>query len=98
MSLDERCKLLILHHLMRTDMSVLSYRRRTYKPKDERRTQILECALAAFSERGYHATSIAHVCARARIGRATLYQYFADKRALLVALAERIAERVSEAC
>jgi len=71
--------------------------KRTYKPAIERRTQILDCALAAFAEGGYHATSIADVCGRARIGRATLYQYFADKRDLLVALADRIAARALEA-
>ncbi|HMJ16272.1 MAG TPA: TetR/AcrR family transcriptional regulator [Polyangiaceae bacterium] len=69
-------------------------RRRTYKPADERKAQILDCALRAFAEGGYHATSIADVCARAGIGRATLYQYFEDKRALLVALTESIAERI----
>jgi len=71
--------------------------RRTYMPADERKSQILDCALQAFGESGYHATSIADVCARAAIGRATLYQYFEDKRALLVALAERIASRVMAA-
>ncbi len=71
--------------------------RRTYKPAAERRSQILDCALAAFAEHGYHATSIADVCERAHIGRATLYQYFKDKRDLLVALADRIATRVVEA-
>jgi len=72
--------------------------KRTYKAAPDRRRQILECALSAFAERGYHATSIADVCGRAGIGRATLYQYFEDKRALLVALAEDIAARVVEAC
>jgi AcrR family transcriptional regulator len=74
-------------------MSV-SIQRRTYKPADERRAQILDCALSAFAASGYHATSIADVCTRAGIGRATLYQYFEDKRDLLVALAERIADRI----
>jgi TetR/AcrR family transcriptional regulator len=84
-------------------MSVLRKRarakrpKRTYKPAADRREQILDCALAAFAERGYHGTSIADVCARAGIGRATLYQYFTDKRELLVALAERIAQRILEA-
>jgi TetR/AcrR family transcriptional regulator, fatty acid metabolism regulator protein len=75
-------------------MSVLKVRR-TYKPAEERRQQILDCALGAFAERGYHDTSIADVCARAGIGRATLYQYFKDKRDLLAALADRIATRVT---
>ncbi len=75
-------------------MSVLKKRRRTYLPAAERRDQILDCALEAFAESGYHATSIADVCSRAGIGRGTLYQYFGDKRALLEALAERITKRV----
>ena len=77
-------------------MSV-SKSKRTYKPAAQRKAQILHCALSAFAEHGYHATSIAEVCGRARIGRATLYQYFADKRDLLVALADQIAERVLKA-
>jgi AcrR family transcriptional regulator len=76
-------------------MSVLA--RRTYKAADERREQILDCALQVFADRGYHGASIADVCARAGIGRATLYQYFDDKRDVLLALADRISRRVSEA-
>ncbi len=72
-------------------------KRRTYKPADERRAQILGCALRAFAEQGFHRTSIADVCQRAGIGRATLYQYFDDKRDVLVCVAEQIAERVLEA-
>jgi TetR/AcrR family transcriptional regulator, fatty acid metabolism regulator protein len=75
-------------------MSVLKPRR-TYKPADERKQQILDCALGAFAGKGYHDTSIADVCSRAGIGRATLYQYFTDKRDLLVALAERIEAKVT---
>jgi TetR/AcrR family transcriptional regulator, fatty acid metabolism regulator protein len=71
--------------------------KRSYKPAAERREQLLDCALSAFAERGYHGTSIADVCARAGVGRATLYQYFTDKRELLVALAERIAQRILDA-
>ncbi len=81
-------------------MSVLTSTRRgkrTYKPAAERREQILDCALEAFAEHGYHGTSIGDVCARAGIGRATLYQYFTDKRDLLVALAERTANKVLSA-
>lgn len=71
--------------------------RRSYLPAGERRDQILGCALEVFSEKGYHASSVADVCARAGIGRGTLYQYFDDKRALLVALADRVLEKVTRA-
>jgi AcrR family transcriptional regulator len=76
-------------------MSVLA--KRTYKAADERREQILDCALQVFADRGYHGASIADVCTRAGIGRATLYQYFDDKRDVLLALADRITRRVTEA-
>jgi AcrR family transcriptional regulator len=76
---------------------VVRRKRRSYKSAEERRQQILACALEAFAARGYHATSIADVCQRAGIGRATLYQYFNDKRDLLVALADGIATRVTDA-
>lgn len=73
-------------------------RKRTYKPADARREQLLDCALEVFAGKGYHASSIADVCARAGIGRGTLYQYFDDKRDLLLALADRITSRITEAC
>jgi AcrR family transcriptional regulator len=69
--------------------------KRTYKPAEERKQEILDCALGLFAEKGYHVTSIGEVCERAGIGRATLYQYFTDKRDLLRALAERITSRVT---
>ncbi|MEZ4372393.1 MAG: TetR/AcrR family transcriptional regulator [Polyangiaceae bacterium] len=72
-------------------------KKRTYKSAEARRQQILQCALEAFSERGYHATSIGDICERARIGRATLYQYFTDKRDVLVALLEGIYAKVVQA-
>jgi AcrR family transcriptional regulator len=78
-------------------MSVLKAERRTYMRSDQRREQILACALEIFAAKGFHAASIGDVCARAKIGRATLYQYFTDKRDVLVALADQIAKRVVDA-
>ena len=78
-----------------TDMSVSP--RRTYLPGNERREQILDCALEAFARTGFHETSIADICARARIGRGTLYQYFDDKRDVLAALIDRIARSIIDA-
>jgi AcrR family transcriptional regulator len=71
--------------------------RRTYKPADDRRQQILDSATATFAQKGYHAASIADVCQAAGIGRGTLYQYFDDKIDLLRALADRIVERITTA-
>jgi AcrR family transcriptional regulator len=44
-----------------------------------------------------HEASIADICARARIARGTLYQYFKDKRAVLAALIDRIVSRFIDA-
>jgi TetR/AcrR family transcriptional regulator, fatty acid metabolism regulator protein len=72
-------------------------KRRTHLRRDERRDQILDCALAVFARKGFHETSIADICAPARIARGTLYQYFADKRDVLAALIDRIVHRVLDA-
>ena len=66
-------------------------------PPGQRRDQILDCALAVFAHKGFHETSIADICTRARIARGTQYQYFTDKRAVLAALIERIVGRMIEA-
>jgi AcrR family transcriptional regulator len=71
--------------------------RRTHLPGDERRDQILDCALEVFARKGFHDASIADICARAQIGRGTLYQYFKDKRDVLAALIDRIVNRVIKA-
>ena len=66
-------------------------------PSGQRRNQILDCALAVFAHKSFHDTSIADICARAHIARGTLYQYFPDKRGVLVALIDRIVRRVLDA-
>jgi AcrR family transcriptional regulator len=71
--------------------------RRTHLRADDRRNQILDCALEVFARKGFHDTSIAAVCARARIARGTLYQYFKDKRDVLAALIDRIVSRIIDA-
>jgi AcrR family transcriptional regulator len=70
--------------------------RRTYLGADQRRAQILECAKSVFAHRGYHAASVAHLCAAARIGRGTLYQYFPNKRAVMLALLEGVEGRLRD--
>jgi AcrR family transcriptional regulator len=70
----------------------------TLSPQAEaRRDEILEVALGVISRKGFHSTSIADIAGGARVSRATVYQYFADKRDILVALADRIARRIIDA-
>ena len=65
-------------------------------PPDQRRDQILDCALAVFAHKGFH-ESPSPTSARARIARGTLYQYLPDKRGVLAALIDRIVRRVLDA-
>ena len=48
----------------------------------ERRAAIMDAALDLFAERGFAATRMEDVAARARVAKGTLYLHFADKQAL----------------
>jgi AcrR family transcriptional regulator len=52
----------------------------------ETREALLDAALAVMSERGFHATSVPELAARAGIGAATMYRHFESKEALVNAL------------
>src|SRR3954462_3967916 len=53
-----------------------------------RRERILGAALDAFGSGGYGATSMADVAGRAGVTRAVLYDHFASKKALFLAVLE----------
>jgi len=50
---------------------------------DDKRRIILDAALVAFADRGYHGTAVPEVAAAAGVGTGTLYRYFASKEALV---------------
>ena len=50
------------------------------------RRDILEAAAALFRAQGYNDTSLGDIASHVGIGRTTLYEYFADKEAILVSL------------
>jgi AcrR family transcriptional regulator len=52
----------------------------------DRRESILEAALEAFVERGFHGTAIPQIAERANIAAGTIYHYFDSKEALVNAL------------
>jgi len=63
------------------------------KSKDEerikaRRAQILEAAAALFSEKGFHSATTKEIAAAAGVSEGTLYNYFKDKRDLLISIAK----------
>jgi AcrR family transcriptional regulator len=51
--------------------------------RQRRRGEILDAALDAFRERGYHATTLDHIAARLGVRKTALYHYFPDKEAIL---------------
>ena len=59
--------------------------------KDERVPEILEAALASFGEKGFAATRMDDIAARAGITKGTIYLYFDSKEAVFKALARQSA-------
>ena len=55
-----------------------------------RRKQILKAALSVFSTRGYGESTMADVAAAAGVGVGTLYNYYENKRDLLISLLQKL--------
>lgn len=58
--------------------------------KEERRREILMAALKAFSEKGYHATSVNDLVTASGLSKGTLYWYFKNKQAIFLAMIDMI--------
>jgi AcrR family transcriptional regulator len=58
------------------------------RKRQDTRARLLSCAVELFVDRGYDATSMDDVAARAEVSRATAFNYFARKEDLLVAWAD----------
>ncbi len=54
--------------------------------------KILKAALALFVKQGFHTTSISDIANKAGVSKGLLYNYFASKDALLVAIMEQASE------
>jgi AcrR family transcriptional regulator len=65
--------------------------------KERRRRDLLEHALAVFSEKGYHAAKVEDIVSRAGVARGTFYLYFDDKRATFTELLDTFVARLREA-
>ncbi|GAB6079545.1 TetR/AcrR family transcriptional regulator [Hydrogenophilus thermoluteolus] len=65
------------------------YKRRRRR-KEARPQELLEAAMALFIERGYAATRLEDVAARAGVVKGTIYLYYADKLALFTAVVEQV--------
>ena len=62
----------------------------------EKYDHIMQAAIAAFSQRGYHDTSITCIVTRAGIAKGSFYQYFEDKDDLYLHILNMIAKRKLE--
>ena len=63
---------------------------------EERRTGILDSALAVFSESGYHASSIDDIAREAGVSKALIYEHFASKQELYADLIARNARELTQ--
>src|SRR5690349_22562569 len=63
--------------------------KRWQRRKDARPPEILDAALAVFAEKGFAATRLDDVAAKAGITKGTIYLYFDSKQALFEALARQ---------
>ncbi len=57
---------------------------------EERRAKILDAAVSAFARDGYESTKMDGIAARAGVTKPVLYDHFASKRALFLAVLESI--------
>src|SRR6476646_1930952 len=59
------------------------------EPSLDRRAQILDAAIICFAKRGFHQTSMHDVSAEAGISVGLIYRYFANKEAVIAAMADK---------
>ncbi len=56
---------------------------------DNKREQIRKAALAVFSRRGFHETTVAEIAEEAGIAKGTIYLYYPSKEEILIAIFRR---------
>lgn len=62
------------------------------QPKDVRRAQILDAALAVCAEKGYHATRIDDIAARAQLSKGAVYHHFDSKQEVFIGVLDQMME------
>ena len=65
--------------------------------REERREQILQAALKAFTRGGYHGTHVDHIIREAGVARGTFYLHFQSKHAVFSALVDRTLKLILDA-
>jgi AcrR family transcriptional regulator len=71
-------------------------RRSSRLPRQERRRQLLDAALAVFVSRGYHAAAMDEIAERAGVSKPVLYQHFPGKLELYLALLDQSVDNLLE--
>lgn len=64
---------------------------------EEKRALILDAAVSAFGERGYHATNVADIAKKLGMGHGTFYRYFENKLDIFKHVIIHVVARVAEA-
>src|SRR5215470_2835457 len=59
-----------------------------------RRAQLIEVARAVFAERGYEATSVEEIAARAKVSKPIIYEHFGGKEGLYAVVVDREVEHI----
>ena len=77
-----------------TEETAAAPRRRLSAP--DRRVAILEAALEVFSERGFNEGSLDEVATRGGVSKALIYEHFASKRELQIALLDTFVHELIE--
>lgn len=57
---------------------------RRERKKEETRSNIIDCAISFFREKGFHETSMEEIAESSDVSKGTLYNYFQDKESILV--------------
>lgn len=60
---------------------------------DDKRTRILDAAVIEIARAGYYGTTVAKIARRAGVADGTIYLYFENKEAILVAVFDRAMDR-----
>jgi AcrR family transcriptional regulator len=71
-----------------------SLTRQLSRKRRQTQARLLDAALDAFAERGFHGTSVEDVCERAGFSRGAFYSNFSSKEELFLALYDRQATRI----
>lgn len=60
-----------------------------------RKEEILQSAITVFSEKGYHAASIADIANLLKIGHGTIYRYYKNKQSIFDAVVNSILQKLA---